>query len=725
MTTPLPSLTDYNHALENPELAFPNDPVLAKSVPDRNTLGDPESATGGFAIMFQLVSGNTRYAVRCFHRQVGGGTDHTLAQRYEAISRFIRRNQSHGFLVDVAFSSKGILVGGHQFPIVRMPFVDGLPLGYWVDDNSDDAKALNLVREQINDAVKALATLGAAHGDLQHGNIMVGRDGSIRLIDYDGLYLPELAPLGALDAGHINYQHPGRSGAYDAGLDLFAASVIDLSLDAIARDSTLWEDFGDPGDKLLFDASDFADPAKSKVLERLEAMPSVADKARRLKAACLTDYDHIARALAGVSVSPRKGPALTAAAHVFLAATEVVELRQREGQQVTVHGTVESTKYLADKRVALINFGDYKAAAFAIVAFGATAKSLQEQYGYDLNRLVGQSITMTGYVRLYKSKYTPLLTPQFQLQRVGQLRMPNLAPSPTSFSASTTTRGMPRTSGAGPGSTHMSTATASGARSYTTAFPKTPRSTGAFSKSTSSSSTSFGTGASSHTSSGSSRTTDWQWAYTPPPPPPRPTPPIFTTSMFDSPPRSVHRPSYRVPYTSPYGAQFRPSTAPRPRRKSSTTWAIIAIVIALVFFLLTRCAALLEHPSHRHTSTAAPSPSIGLQSPSRNLACRIIPDGPDAGVRCDARTITFTPPPAFGCTAMNYGHAVGFAADEGPAVFMCVDDSLVNESLPVAEYGTTTRGGPFSCTSGEDGITCRDDRTGHGLHIERDDYQLF
>ena len=34
-----------------------------------------------------------------------------------------------------------------------------------------------------------------AHGDLQHGNIIVQDDGTIRLVDYDGCYVPELAGL--------------------------------------------------------------------------------------------------------------------------------------------------------------------------------------------------------------------------------------------------------------------------------------------------------------------------------------------------------------------------------------------------------------------------------------------------------------------------------------------------------------------------------------------------
>src|SRR2546430_4647189 len=49
-----------------------------------------------------------------------------------------------------------------------------------------------------------------AHGDLQHGNILV-RGGSIQLVDYDGMWVPALKGRHATEIGHRAYQHPERS----------------------------------------------------------------------------------------------------------------------------------------------------------------------------------------------------------------------------------------------------------------------------------------------------------------------------------------------------------------------------------------------------------------------------------------------------------------------------------------------------------------------------------
>src|SRR5207248_10425515 len=60
-------------------------------------------------------------------------------------------------------------------------------------------------------SVRHLEAAKVAHGDLQHGNILV-RGGSIQLVDYDGMWVPALSGRDATEIGHRAYQHPERSG---------------------------------------------------------------------------------------------------------------------------------------------------------------------------------------------------------------------------------------------------------------------------------------------------------------------------------------------------------------------------------------------------------------------------------------------------------------------------------------------------------------------------------
>ncbi|EFC84043.1 hypothetical protein FrEUN1fDRAFT_2891 [Parafrankia sp. EUN1f] len=287
----LPTLIDYQQAVQVPRLAFLDD-QLRQSVPRLTPLGMPAVATGGFALTFDVSHGRRRYAVRCFHRH-----SDNLELRYACIADFVR-SAALAFLVDVDYLPAGIRVGERAWPIVRMEWIDGVRLDDWVQENLDRPARLDRARVSLNSAVAELRRRGAAHGDLQHGNILVLPDSSIRLVDYDGMYLPALGALGASERGHRNYQHPDRSNQYDVTLDRFAQEVIVVSLAALARDPQLWREFN-TGENLILSAADFADPGASALFARLERMPVVGPAARRLRDACLVDYSDAGAILDG------------------------------------------------------------------------------------------------------------------------------------------------------------------------------------------------------------------------------------------------------------------------------------------------------------------------------------------------------------------------------------------------------------------------------------------
>ena len=106
-----------------------------------------------------------------------------------------------------------------------------------------------------------------AHADLQHGNVILvpGRkDGAlaIKLIDYDGMWVPALAGRDSGEVGHANYQHPQRlkEGTYSADVDRFPLLVVATALRGLmVAGRALWDQF-DNGDNLLFKESDLRNP---------------------------------------------------------------------------------------------------------------------------------------------------------------------------------------------------------------------------------------------------------------------------------------------------------------------------------------------------------------------------------------------------------------------------------------------------------------------------------
>ncbi len=423
----LPSLLEYQQAVLHPRYAFPHDPELQSGQPALTPMKIAAVASGGFAATFRIdnTAGGQSYAVRCFHKL---GTDDALAQRYEQIARFVANNRQLDFMVDVHYDPQGIVVEGKSFPTVRMPWITGDPLGDWVDDHFDEPDKLSNVRRSLADALTQLHALGVAHGDLQHGNIMVGADQSVTLIDYDGMYLPELAPFGAAERGHPNYQHPDRGDTtYDEDIDAFSAYVIDLSLEAISHDPDLYDRFGGGGQNLLFSAPDFADPDKSEVFAALLAGP-LSTRTQRLKNASATEYTNVVRALRGEPTPPRAAKVHVRAGLDVLLANNAAALRRRQGDQVTVVGTVVRAYVTQDWRgnpIAFLNFGDYKSGDFTIVVFGAVVTELQRRHGgKTLPKLRNARVALTELVTLYENDYnTTNLTPQMVLSRANQLQV--------------------------------------------------------------------------------------------------------------------------------------------------------------------------------------------------------------------------------------------------------------------------------------------------------------
>jgi hypothetical protein len=210
-----------------------------------------------------------RYAVKCFTRDV----PHQL-QRYELISARLHALRPW-WGTDFVFQPEGVRVEGVAYPILRMDWIEAVSLTRWVDAVVDagGAGALDGLADRFDAVVAELAAAGIAHGDLQHGNVLVRDDGELRIIDYDGMYFPELAGLPSDEVGHPNFQPPGRTPAdYGPAMDRFSARLISLSLRAIAADPPLWDRFNpDHEEYLLLDQSDFADPLASKHLAEILA----------------------------------------------------------------------------------------------------------------------------------------------------------------------------------------------------------------------------------------------------------------------------------------------------------------------------------------------------------------------------------------------------------------------------------------------------------------------
>ncbi len=257
-----PTAQDFLEAVQNPQQNL-SDGELKAARTELNILGLPKVASGMFASVYQLVSDTKSWAVRCFNDPPGDNHE-----RYQAVSHFILSDDLP-YTVDFAYIKEGIRLEQIWYPIVKMNWVEGVPLNLFIDKHLDDKTVLTDLRAEFRKMVEKLQENGIAHGDLQHGNILVS-EGEIYLVDYDAFYVPELAGKKSKELGHANYQHPARSAEHFGNyLDNFSAHIIDLSLLCLIEEPELWEKFEGGDECILFRQQDFLSSKKSPLFNHL------------------------------------------------------------------------------------------------------------------------------------------------------------------------------------------------------------------------------------------------------------------------------------------------------------------------------------------------------------------------------------------------------------------------------------------------------------------------
>ncbi|HJU91573.1 MAG TPA: hypothetical protein VJ656_01455 [Pyrinomonadaceae bacterium] len=223
----------------------------------------PIVTSGQFAYVYKLKSmnGNGDFAVRCFRGYLGDRD-----QRYRAIQEHVRTSPV-GYLSEFSYASEGILVGGNRFPILFMNWIEGPTLDLYIREMLQRSDVLLHLADEWLRLINGLRSSEIAHGDLQHGNIIV-EHGQLRLVDHDGIFVPKMDGWTASEVGHQHYQHPRRDAQhFDATLDSFSSLVIYLSLLSLAERPELWQEYHD--ENLLFTKADFLDPDASSLFQKI------------------------------------------------------------------------------------------------------------------------------------------------------------------------------------------------------------------------------------------------------------------------------------------------------------------------------------------------------------------------------------------------------------------------------------------------------------------------
>lgn len=315
MNARYPSATDYSMALQQPTAAF-SVPELREAEFKKGRRGLMVIA-GSSAVVFHAAIGGRDYALRCYTRE-----DASTPDRYAALDEYVARTQLDRYVSKVRWVDQAVQVKGGRWPVLTMEWIDGRRLNDHVGElaASGDTAALSSLAAQWLTLVSDLQAAEFAHGDLQHGNILVEAAGKLRLVDFDSVWIPPLRGHPApTETGHASYQPYSLNPADHWGpyMDTFPGLVIYLALLALARAPGLWDKL-DNGDNLLFERADLAPPHQTEVWTLLAGLgdPAIDRLAAKLREFCAPDWTAAVTLQAAVTLNwwERTGdPAGTAA----------------------------------------------------------------------------------------------------------------------------------------------------------------------------------------------------------------------------------------------------------------------------------------------------------------------------------------------------------------------------------------------------------------------------
>ena len=264
-----PLISEYVKAIQD---AGDNLEQLAHLTPVLDDHGDPYRSSGAFAVVFKMQDKSTGkyYALKCFTEEQKGRAD-----AYRQIADELDMVDSP-YITSVKYMEKELFVDSQceedEFPILLMDWVEGETMEAYIVANYHNQSAMSLLCYRFGKMAAWLRSQSFAHGDVKPDNIIVRPDGSLTLVDYDGMFVPSMKGSQSPTIGTRDFSHPLRTvDDFDETIDDFSLASIALSLKAISMNSTLLDTYG-ASDRLLFSEKDYRTPSNSKVISALQGL---------------------------------------------------------------------------------------------------------------------------------------------------------------------------------------------------------------------------------------------------------------------------------------------------------------------------------------------------------------------------------------------------------------------------------------------------------------------
>lgn len=257
-----PLISEYIEAIRYAEDNFDK---LSNLRPVLDDNGNPVMSSGNFAVVFKMkdIETDKLYAVKCFIRE-----QEERQERYREIIKVLDEIKSPYF-VSAHYYDNELFVDTTQddeteFPVLVMDWVDGLCLDEYMHSIKNDITKRESFAYKFQDFVCWLLPKHFAHGDLKPDNIIIDNNGYLKIIDYDGMYVPQMQGMKSREFGSANFRNPIKNElVFDKNIDVFPIVSILLSLNLIRENSNYFLELGQ-SDRLMFTKYDYDDLCNSK-----------------------------------------------------------------------------------------------------------------------------------------------------------------------------------------------------------------------------------------------------------------------------------------------------------------------------------------------------------------------------------------------------------------------------------------------------------------------------
>ncbi len=216
---------------------------LPEGVPRRRPDGTVAMWLGPRGLLLIVDTDRGARAVRVYWR-----TPPYAVERFTTVTRTLQvlNSKQLGWF---RYEQDGLRIAGRDYPIAIRPWIDGLELPQYLARRRD-WKSVALVDDGLSHAVAIMQAAGIAHGDLHPGNIIVGRDGLVHLVDIESMFSPRIRGLGILTQPPPPFRRKGVQLEFDPYMDEIGIMRLRLGFELLRanvaprrlRDEAQWLD---------------------------------------------------------------------------------------------------------------------------------------------------------------------------------------------------------------------------------------------------------------------------------------------------------------------------------------------------------------------------------------------------------------------------------------------------------------------------------------------------